>query len=641
MHKDQLKILAVDDDEDDIFLVKELLREGFPGVVVTLDSANSSQEAQELLENNQYDICLLDLRLGDNDGLYLLNLVKKKYAAVPVIFLTGQGDQEMAVEVMKAGAADYIIKSRLSVEGLERAIRNAIELRNEKEQRNRAETALRAQDRLLNGVSKATNRLLTVPDYKVSLAQALEILGDAACVDGTFIFKHSQKADSLCCDLVFAWTEENGIANFDNLTVNTSYEELGIEENLPPLKNGQSVITIERRGSNFPGGIFKRLKFSSLLIVPITINSHYWGFFALGCKQIDKSWLANEQAILETVTTSIGGVIKRHHDEEAFRQIVEGTSSRVGDEFFKYLVRNLARALPVKNAYVNETLNLKEFQCSVLAGWSDNNFTGKRAFDASDTPGEEVLAGMLAYHPNKIREIYPKDIGLAEIKAVSFAGVPCFDSKFKIIGFLSVLDDKPMLNQDRTFSILKIFAARAGAELERKKTEIAMRNMAYHDTLTGLPNRILFNDRLEMALAKVTRSKKKIAVLYIDFDGFKKINDNLGHSVGDALLKGVGDRLKSCLRQEDTVARLGGDEFVLILPEINNRDAAGILASKLLETIRPAFMIEDKEVKITLSIGISLFPDNGDTVKILLKRADEALYLAKNKGRDCYQFYNY
>jgi diguanylate cyclase (GGDEF)-like protein len=164
--------------------------------------------------------------------------------------------------------------------------------------------------------------------------------------------------------------------------------------------------------------------------------------------------------------------------------------------------------------------------------------------------------------------------------------------------------------------------------------------MAYHDSLTGLPNRILFNDRLEMALASVKRSKQKIAVLFIDFDGFKKINDTLGHSIGDALLEAVGARLKSCLRQEDTVARLGGDEFVLILPEINSRDAAGILASKLLKAIRPAFMIEDKEVKITLSIGISLFPDNEDTVKILIKRADEALYLAKNSGRDCYRFYS-
>jgi DNA-binding NtrC family response regulator len=142
MDKDQLKILVVDDDEDDIFLVKELLREGFPDSIIALDSTTSSQGAQEYLDKTQYDICLLDLRLGENDGISLLNLAKKKCASVPVIFLTGQGDQEKAVEVMKAGAADYLIKSRLSVEGLERAIRNAIELRNEKEQRNRAETAL-------------------------------------------------------------------------------------------------------------------------------------------------------------------------------------------------------------------------------------------------------------------------------------------------------------------------------------------------------------------------------------------------------------------------------------------------------------------------------------------------------------------
>ncbi|MBT5470372.1 MAG: diguanylate cyclase [Nitrospina sp.] len=640
MEGNQLKVLVVDDDDDDIFLVKELLREGFSDSIVSLDSTHSSKGAEEYLEKNEYNICILDLRLGEADGVPLLQMIKEKSQNIPVIFLTGQGDQEKAVEVMKAGAADYLIKSRLSVDGLSRSIRNAIKLKNAKEEKNSAEEALKAQDRLLNGVSKATNRLLTIQDYNVALAQALEILGVAAKVDGAFIFTHAQNAGTPSCDLEFAWTVENGIANYENLHVSSSYEELGIGENFPPLKNNQLVIASEQRGSNFPGGIFKQLKISSLLLIPIVINSHYWGFVAMGSKQIDKTWLPNEQAILETVVASIGGVIKRNSDEEAFHQIVEGTSSRVGDEFFKYLVRHLAKALPVKNAYVNETLNLKEFQCSVLAGWVDNDFIGKRSFDASDTPGEEVLAGMLAYHPNKLREAYPNDRGLAEIKAVSFAGVPCFDSKFKIIGFLSVLDDKPMLDKKRTFSILKIFAARAGAELERKKTETAMRNMAYHDSLTGLPNRILFNDRLEMTLAKGKRSKQKCAVLYIDFDGFKNINDTLGHNVGDLLLESMSARLKSCLREEDTVARLGGDEFVLILPKINSREDAGVLAKKLLETTRPAFMIEGNEIKITLSIGISLSPEDGDTVKILIKKADDALYKAKNGGRDCYKFYN-
>jgi len=640
MDGNQMKILVVDDDEDDIFLVKELLREGFPDSIVELDPAKSSEAAEIFLNNNTYDICLLDLRLGEVDGVSLLKLVQKKCLQMPVIFLTGQGDQEKAVEVMKAGAVDYLIKSRLSVDALARSKRNAIKLRQAKEEKDRAEAALKAQDRLLNGVSKATNRLLTIQDHNISLAQALEILGDAANVDGAFIFKHGQKSGSISCILEFAWTKEHGIADFDKLYVNSTYEELGIEENFPPLKNNQLVIASQQRGSNFPGGLFKHLKLNSLLLIPIVISSQYWGFVAMGARQIEKSWLINEQSILETVVASIGGVIKRNSDEEAFHQIVEGTSSRVGDEFFKYLVRHLAKALPVKNAYVNETLNLKEFQCSVLAGWSDNQFIGKRSFDASDTPGEEVLAGMLAYHPNNIREAYPNDKGLAEIKAVSFAGVPCFDSKYKIIGFLSVLDDKPLLDKNRTFSILKIFAARAGAELERKKTETAMRDMAYHDSLTGLPNRILFNDRLEMVLAKGKRSKQKCAVLFIDFDGFKKINDNLGHDIGDSLLQAVGARLKSVLREEDTVARLGGDEFVIILPEISGQKDAGTLANKLLEVVRPPFMIENHEIRITLSIGISLSPDNGDSSKTLLKRADEALYLAKNKGRDCYHFFN-
>lgn len=366
--------------------------------------------------------------MGKTDGLSLLKLVKQKCSLTPVIFLTGQGDQEKAVEVMKAGAMDYLIKSRISVDGLASVIRNAIKLRIEKEQRKKAETILQIQDRLLKGVSDATHKLLTIQDYKSSLLQALEILGAAANIEGAFIFKHIQNAGSLQCDLEFAWTEANGTASFENNSANFTYEELGIEENFPPLKNKQSVLTCEQRGSNFPGGIFKQLKLNSLLLVPIEINLNYWGFLALGSKGKDRIWLPTEQAILETVAASVGGEIKRHNDEESFRQIVEGTSSRVGDEFFKYLVRHLAKALPVKNAYVNESLNLKEFQCSILAGWSEKDLMEKRTFDASDTPGEEVLAGMLAYHPRGVQEVYPNDKALAEVGAVSFAGVPCFDS---------------------------------------------------------------------------------------------------------------------------------------------------------------------------------------------------------------------
>jgi diguanylate cyclase (GGDEF)-like protein len=637
----QLKVLIVDDDEDDIFLVKEMLKEGLPESDITIDYATTSENAVTFIDNGEHDICLMDLHLGKSDGLSLLKYLQNKVSFIPVIFLTSQGDQEKAVEVMKAGATDYLIKSNLSVEGLAQSIRSAIKLEGEKAQRAMAEHSLEVQGELLQGVSNATHKLLTVPEFYSAISQALEELGNAANVDGAFIFKHFQDSEkSQICSLEFSWAENSDIVGFNLKIEKLSYAELGLEEVFQPLKKKQSIITYERQGSNFPKGIFKQLSIRSLLLIPLEINSSYWGFVALGCKKPDRLWLKNEQSILEAVVASIGGEIKRQIEKEAFRQIVEGTSSRVGDEFFRSLVRHLAKALPVKYAFVNESINIKELQCSILAGWEGNDYSEKKIFNTVDTPGEEVLAGMLAFHPRNITDSYPNDKNLVDLKVVSYAGVPCFDSQYKIIGHLSVMDDKPLLDKKRTLSILKIFAARAGAEMERKRTENAMRNMAYHDALTGLPNRILLNDRLEMSLLQAQRNKSLVGLLYIDFDRFKQINDTLGHDVGDMLLQAVGSRLKECLRQQDTVARLGGDEFILLLPEISSHEDAGNLAQKLLEKIRPTFFIDEHELNITLSIGIGLYPNDGKDAKSLIRCADEALYMAKNNGRDCYQYFS-
>ncbi len=641
MKNNQLKVLIVDDDEDDILLVKEMLKEGLPESDVILDYAKTSDEAIVLINSREHDICLLDLQLGKANGLSLLEHLNKRNIFTPVIFLTAQGDQEKAVEVMKAGATDYLIKSNLSVESLASSMRSAIKLQEEKAQREIAEQSLKTQGKLLQGVSNATHKLLTVSEFHFAISQALEELGKAANIEGAFIFKHSPvPGKTPICSLESAWVDSNGATGFDHKVENLSYAELGIEENYPPLKKKQSLITCEKPGSNFPGKIFKQINIKSLFLIPLEINSNYWGFVALGSKRADRVWLENEQVILKAVVASIGGEIKRHIEEEAFRQIVEGTSSRVGDEFFRSLVRHLAKALPVKYAFVNESFNLKELQCSTLAGWGGNDFVEKKIFNAMDTPGEEVLAGMLAFHPQQVTNSYPTDQSLLDLKVTSYAGVPCFDSHYKIIGHLAVMDDKPMLDKRRTLSILKIFAARAGAELERKRTENAMQDMAYHDALTGLPNRILLNDRLEMALISAQRNNNSAGLLFIDFDRFKQVNDTLGHDVGDKLLQAVGNRLTECLRQQDTVARLGGDEFILLFPEISQREDAGKLAQKLLEKIRPTFIIGQHELNITLSIGIALYPDDAKDAKSLIKYADEALYVAKDRGRDRYHYYS-
>jgi diguanylate cyclase (GGDEF)-like protein len=161
--------------------------------------------------------------------------------------------------------------------------------------------------------------------------------------------------------------------------------------------------------------------------------------------------------------------------------------------------------------------------------------------------------------------------------------------------------------------------------------------MATHDALTELPNRILFDDRLAVALEHAKRYTKKMAVMLIDIDHFKSINDTMGHSTGDKLLQLMGERLKRNLRKSDTVARMGGDEFLLLLPEILSIKAAYKLAEKMLETIRKPFVLNGRRISITASIGISIFPKDGGIPNALIKRADMAMYWAKEQGRDKYK----
>jgi diguanylate cyclase (GGDEF)-like protein len=175
---------------------------------------------------------------------------------------------------------------------------------------------------------------------------------------------------------------------------------------------------------------------------------------------------------------------------------------------------------------------------------------------------------------------------------------------------------------------------------ERKKAEATILHMAYHDALTGLPNRLLFNDRLNVAMAAAQRNNKRFGVMMLDLDKFKLINDSLGHDIGDQLLQSVGDRLRGRLRKSDTVARMGGDEFMLLLPEINQREDAEVIAKKIVDSFQRVFVLGSHELKITTSIGIAVYPESGLDFDTLKKNADIAMYKAKEQGRNNFQTYN-
>ena len=174
---------------------------------------------------------------------------------------------------------------------------------------------------------------------------------------------------------------------------------------------------------------------------------------------------------------------------------------------------------------------------------------------------------------------------------------------------------------------------------EARALAFKMAHLAQHDSLTDLPNRELINDRLVQAITLAKRRGGRLALLFIDLDRFKQINDTFGHSTGDKLLKEVARQLSGCVRASDTVGRLGGDEFIVLLPEIDEPQSVAHVADKLLSAVSVSYRIEGHELPISLSVGISIYPEDGHDAETIIKNADAAMYEAKAHGRNNYQFF--
>jgi diguanylate cyclase (GGDEF)-like protein/PAS domain S-box-containing protein len=175
---------------------------------------------------------------------------------------------------------------------------------------------------------------------------------------------------------------------------------------------------------------------------------------------------------------------------------------------------------------------------------------------------------------------------------------------------------------------------------ERKRAEERISFQAYHDQLTRLPNRILFLDRLGVALVSARRNRRLVALLFIDLDRFKLVNDTLGHAEGDELLRGVANRLQACLRRSDTLARMGGDEFTILLSELTQPEDAKVIAEKVIEELRRPLNVAGHEIRATASIGVALYPGDGEDPDTLIKHADIAMYHVKSAGKNSYAFFS-
>lgn len=256
-----------------------------------------------------------------------------------------------------------------------------------------------------------------------------------------------------------------------------------------------------------------------------------------------------------------------------------------------------------------------------------------------DIEGTKLLATLKKIHPHIDVIIVTGYASLENTIQALNGGASFYMTKPIDLDELFAKLKKLLKNQQSNDKSMKMLQAIQRELNGNGHSEEKILHMATHDALTGLPNRILFDDRLVLELAHAKRNNKKLAVMLADLDHFKNINDAMGHSVGDKLLQEVGKRLTKSLRKTDTVARMGGDEFMLLFPDISKSEAVTRLAKKILESMRKPFMLDGRKIYITASIGISIFPKDGAVPNTLIKRADMAMYKAKESGRDNYRYY--
>ena len=415
-------------------------------------------------------------------------------------------------------------------------------------------------------------------------------------------------------------------------------------------------------------GRVKDLKTS--LSVPIALDGEVIAFLHLNNFETENAFSDEDLDLTKLFARQVAALLKRLKLETELRTrqselerwatfrselnhfMVETLEQGFSDTFYQRLLDHAARAIPgaeagsilVKNAHGDyefvATLNYD------LEALRKVTFKPHELIEASsDKP---LVADNLAEHCDEVfadeRLAILIEVGrLNDIK--SFLSLPVVVGG-EVVAALNLDAFSLHAFSEEATLMADTFATQIGVVLQRLRLEetLAATNrklakLANFDPLTGLPNRALFTDRLGQALLKAERHKGGVGLLFLDLDGFKLVNDSLGHSVGDTLLGAVGDRLKSCIREGDTVARLGGDEFTLILNTLTNAEDAALVAQKVLDTLSAPFYLNGRAVHVGASIGITTYPQDGADVEHLVKHADTAMYHAKHLGKNRYHFF--
>ena len=384
----------------------------------------------------------------------------------------------------------------------------------------------------------------------------------------------------------FPWSAQR-MAQSERIMVNV--------KDLPP------EAAIERRAYEEGGN-------RSIVVVPMVYNREIIGALGFGSSK-DRTWSEESVALLRITGEIFTNAIQRNFVERALRD---------SEERYRLMAENSTDM--ISRTTTSGVILYASDACRRLLGYQPAELVGRSIYEFI-APEDREETRHLSYMINPVTPT------VYSYKALRRDGTSIwFETTSRAIR-------NPLTNEvDEFVSVSRDIS-------ERKNVEDQIEHQAYHDALTGLPNRRLFRDRLTVALAHARRTNTPLAVMFLDLDRFKAVNDSLGHSLGDELLKTVALRLKAALRQEDSIARMGGDEFTILLSNLKSAEDAAKIGQKILDVVAQPVRVEGHELFATTSIGIALFPEDGDTAETLLKHADHAMYRAKEAGRNLVHMY--
>lgn len=609
------RVLVVDDDPG----IRQSFADFLEDLDFEVDVAEHGLQGLERFGQHKPDVVILDLRMPVMGGLELLQELKARDADTPLIVVSGTGRISDAVDALKLGAWDYLLKPVEDLSVLEHTVRQSVEnarLRVENRRyQQQLESLVEERTKALAGANlrlkHLNERLRTIVNTTSTLSSWLDMREF-----GPRLLREFARNMDACGGSLYV-VHEDRLQLLDTIDPGHAPEELPL-----PLPEGsllgqaiatnQAVLVGDVRGGDaFAASGWQGYSDGSALIFPIAdAGGNVAALLTLHNKK-SPPFVEQDREI---------GMILSSYSCESLRAIRTFEALSQSERRFRELADLLPQSLCETDA--NGMITYANQQACVSFGYSAEELTERLTIDHLIEPvertGENRGLVTFATDRNSGREC-------TEFRALRKNG-----TTFPVLVYAT-----PITHGNEVTG-LRVVAVDITV---RKRQEQLILRQAHYDGLTGLPNRFLSLDRLSQLIKEARRTDEHVAVLFLDLDDFKRINDTLGHEVGDQLLIQASRRLRDTVRDADTIGRLGGDEFILMLGGLNGGLDAKAVAEHVLTNIRRPFLVDNHEMVLTASLGVSVFPEDGDTPAELLRKADTAMYHAKSEGRNTWYYF--